>query len=175
MFSVSLFNLSPRCFLVSPARSEGVGASLQRGSARPSAQHPSQQNPAETPPGNTFPPAHWLRGAAAKTGLSGKPRLLRPHRHCQGQGNSSVLCAKLIPLCHHGDIGFGYIIISETIQLLSSFHTLNSLWLTQLTQQADFGVLSINIAQLVNQQSENKSSSVCNTPILNISISKNPR
>lgn len=85
---VSFFNLSPRCFLVSSARSEGVGASLQRGSARPSAEHPSQQNPAETPPGNTFPPAHWLRGAAAKTGLSGKPRLHRPHRHCQGQGNS---------------------------------------------------------------------------------------
>lgn len=65
----------------------GVGAAFQRGGSGPSAQHPSQQNPAETPPGHALPPAHRLRGSEAQTGLSGKPRLLCPHRYGQGQGN----------------------------------------------------------------------------------------
>lgn len=69
----------------------GVGASVQRGSSRPPAQHPSQQNPAATPPGHTFSPADRLRGAAPQTGLSGKPRLHNPHRHRQGQGESCPL------------------------------------------------------------------------------------
>lgn len=74
--------------------SEGAGAAFQRRGARPSAQHSSQQNPAETPPGHTFPPARWLRGTEAQTGLSGKPRLHRPHRHRQGQGNCPSTDAK---------------------------------------------------------------------------------
>ena len=87
----------------------GVGASLQRGSARPPAQHSSQQNPAETPPGNTLPPAHRLRGAAAQTGLSGKPRLHRPHRHRQGQGSCPSTASQTnLCYCHCGDSSFTF-------------------------------------------------------------------
>lgn len=88
----------PVMFSQIPGWSEGVGASLQRGVARPSAQHSSQQNPAETPPGHTFPPAHRLRGPAAQTGLSGKPRLHRPHRHRQGQGTCPSTASQTVKL-----------------------------------------------------------------------------
>lgn len=66
--------------------SAGLGAALQRGSSGPAAQHPAQQDPAETPSGHAFPPACRRRGPAPQTGVSGKPRLQRPHGHRQGQG-----------------------------------------------------------------------------------------
>lgn len=69
--------------------SAGLGAALQCGSSRPAAQHPTHQDPAETPLGHTLPPACWRRGPAPQTGVSGKPRLQRPHGHRQGQGTAN--------------------------------------------------------------------------------------
>lgn len=68
--------------------SAGLGATLQRGSSRPATQHPAHQDPAETPPRHALPPACRRRGPAPQTGVSGKPRLQRPHGHRQGQGTA---------------------------------------------------------------------------------------
>lgn len=73
----------------------GAGASLQRGGARPPAQHPSRENAAAAPPGHALPPAGRRRGAAAQTGVSGKPRLPGADGHRQGEGTERPAATSL--------------------------------------------------------------------------------
>lgn len=71
--------------------SSGSGAAVQRGDHGIAAEHSPKQDSVASPPRHTFQPAHWLRGPAAQTGVSWKPRLHSAYCHHQGQGKLWVI------------------------------------------------------------------------------------
>lgn len=75
--------------------SSGSWATVQRGDHGVAAEHPPEQDSVASPPRHTLQPANWLRGPAAQTGVSWKPRLQSAYCHHQGQGNACVIYHRL--------------------------------------------------------------------------------